>query len=125
MCLPVCFSNFLFGPRKWNGHKETMTVGKGPSMGLGTGKRGHLGDKRRAPSPRGPRQPRLRSQPFPQLTSHPICLPLPGLAYPKECASHLKNISKNRPPNVLKKRLNISPLGAGLSDRDEAKNKCP
>lgn len=102
MCLPICFSTFLFGQRKWNGHEETMAVGN-RAVRLGNGKRGHLGDKEGAPSPRGSRQSKLRIQPFPQLTSHPICLSLPGLTSPKECASHLKTISKNRPQMSLKR----------------------
>lgn len=50
----------------------------------------------------------------PQLTPHPICLLLPGLTnIPKGMCCHLKTIPKID-PNVLKKRLNINPLGAGL-----------
>lgn len=29
------FSTFLFGQRGWNGHEETVAVGKEPSRGLG------------------------------------------------------------------------------------------
>lgn len=86
MCLSVLVLHLSVWPKRTDGHEETVALGMELNHGLGTGKRGH------------------RIQPSPQLPSHPICLPLPSLTYPKEYASHLKNTSESRKDPMSFKR---------------------
>lgn len=99
LCPYVCLSQllYLFDQRERNGHEETMDVGKEQNCRFGE-ERASRGQEK------DPFPMRLQPiQPLPQFPTQPMCLPLPRLTYPKECASHLKNISKNRTQMSLKR----------------------